>query len=505
ITDLDSASLKRALVTIGLGRVDGDTLGYVPPAGSTIDVLQVNDHTIELSGIASLDEYESALKAVTFGATSLGLIARTVQITLTDADDVSSLAPALVVASVLPAIDLESPLIVVPAGAPVHTVGKTPVPLMTSVEILNADGGTLTGAVVAIGLNRVAGDTLGFSAVEGNPVSVTQTNGWTLTLSGTGTVDQYQQVLKSITFSATQVGLPRTVTINVTEADGDTSPAPGVVFANSILPLRPTVAVTSLPAIHTIGRPGTVLAPTVLIEDLDSAVLAGATVSIGAGKQAGDVLNYIAPSGSSIVVAGNGTDTLTFSGTATREQYAAALQAVTFSATGGAAIPRTFAINVTDDSGLTALVAGVASAVVKDPDRPTVVTLGLSSATVPTVGDTVKPITLATIVDTDSAVLTSASVQITSGRTSGDTLAYSPIAGLPITAVYDSATGLLNLSGTATPLQYKQALEAITFTATQFGGGWLDLTHVRTLSVYVTDDSNVSNTLPGVVAVTVFR
>ncbi|PRC61542.1 hypothetical protein C6A85_08145, partial [Mycobacterium sp. ITM-2017-0098] len=42
ITDLDSASLKRALVTIGLGRVDGDTLGYVPPAGSTIDVLQVN-------------------------------------------------------------------------------------------------------------------------------------------------------------------------------------------------------------------------------------------------------------------------------------------------------------------------------------------------------------------------------------------------------------------------------------------------------------------------------
>lgn len=505
IADLDSASLKRALVTISLGRVNGDTLGYVPPVGSSIVVNQVDDHTIELSGPGSLDEYETALKAITFSATSLGLIARTVEITLTDADGVSSLAPALVAASVLPALDLEPPLVVIPVGVPVHTVGKAPVPLVTSVQIVNADGGMLTGAVVAIGLNSVAGDTLGFSAIEGNPVSVEQTNGWTLTLSGTGTVDQYQQVLKSITFSATQLGLPRTVTIDVTEADGDTSPAPGVVFANSVLPLRPTVTVASLPATYTIGKPGTVLTPTVLIEDLDSTVLTGATVSIGAGKQVGDALNYVAPPGSTIQVAGNGTAALTFSGTATREQYAAALQAVTFSATGGALIPRTFAFNVTDDSGLTALLSGVATAVVKAPDRPTVVTVGLSSVALPSVGDTVKPITLATIVDTDSAVLTSASVQITGGRTSGDTLGYSPIAGVPITATYDSATGELKLSGAATPAQYKQALEAVTFKATQFGGGWLELTHIRTLSVYVTDDSNASNTLPGVVTVAVLR
>lgn len=505
IIDPDSAALKRALVTISLGRVDGDALGYAPPAGSTVSVLQVDDHTIELSGIHSKADYEAALKAITFSATSLGLVARTIEITLTDADDVDSLAPALVAATVLPAIVLEPPLIVAPVGAPIHTIGKAPVALVSSVAIANADNGQLTGAVVSIGLNRVAGDALGFSAIAGNPVSAVQTNAWTVTLSGTGTVAQYQQMMESITFSATQVGLPRTVTITVTEADGDTSPAPGIVFANSIPALRPTVAVASLPAVYTIGKPGTALAPVVIIEDLDSAVLTGATVSVGVGKQTGDALTYTAPPGITITVTGNGTSTLTFSGTATKEQYEAALEAVTFSATGGALIPRTFAINVTDDSGLAALLPATASAVVKNPDAPTVVTVGLSGLALPTVGATVKPITLATIVDTDSTVLTGASVRITGNRTSGDTLGYSPIAGNPVTATYNSGTGELKLSGTATIAQYKQALEAVTFKATQFGGGFLDVTHIRTLSVYVTDDSNVSNALPGVVAVTVLR
>lgn len=77
---------------------------------------------------------------------------------------------------------------------------------------------------------------------------------------------------------------------------------------------------------------------------------------------------------------------------------------------------------------------------------------------------------------------------------------------MPITASYNTATGELILTGTATIAQYKQALESVTFRATQYGGGLLDALGVtRVLSVFVTDDSGVSNTLPGVVPVTVFR
>ena len=105
-----------------------------------------------------------------------------------------------------------------------------------------------------------------------------------------------------------------------------------------------------------------------------------------------------------------------------------------------------------------------------------------------------------------AAVLPGASVRISERFTTGDTLAYAAVAGVPIAATFDSATGLLTLTGTATIAQYKQALQSITFRATRYGGGLLDVIGVtRTLSVYVTDDTGVSNTLPGVVAVTVFR
>ncbi|WP_349270780.1 hypothetical protein MPNTM1_02221 [Mycolicibacterium parafortuitum] len=507
ITDLDSASLQRVLVKMTpLTAVAGDKLGYVAPAGISVGVNQIDDRTIELTGVHSLADYETALKAITFSATSLGLVARTVEITLTDADGVDSLLPTPVAMTVLPGLGVELPLLVTPVGLPVHTLGKPPVKLLTSVAIANADDGKLTGAVVTIGLNRVAGDKLGYTAVPGNPVGVVQTNDWTLTLSGEATVEQYQQALQNITFSATQMGLPRTVTIDVTEADGDTSPAPGIVFASSLVPLPPTIVVTAVPPTHTIGKPGVALAPVVTIEDLDSPVLAGATVALGVGRQTGDTLSYTTPPGGTITAIWNGTDTLTLSGAATVAQYEAALEAVLFAATGGAGVPRTVTINVIDDSGLSALVPGAAAALVKNPDRPTVVTVGLPDLSFPKVGATVKPITLATIADTDSTTLTGASIRIAERFTTGDTLGYTPISGVPITASYNTATGELILTGTATIAQYKQALESVTFRATQYGGGLLDALGVtRVLSVFVTDDSGVSNTLPGVVPVTVFR
>lgn len=507
VIDPDSSSLARALVRIGeLGRMTGDTLTYLAPAGITIGAQQIDDWTLELTGVRSKADYETALKAITFSATQLGLVARTVEITLTDADGIDSLLPALVAATVLPAIDLEPPLIVTPVGLPIHTIGKPAVKVMSSVGIANADDGMLNGAVVTIGLNRMTGDALGFAAIQANPVTVVQTNAWTVTLSGTATVEQYQEALRSITFSATQLGLPRTITVLVTEVDGDTSPAPGIVFASSVAPLRPTVVVASLPATYTIGKAGSVLMPVVTVEDLDSAILTGATVTLGATRQAGDKLAFNTPQGGTITASWNGADTLTLTGNASVADYESALEAVTFSATGGAGILRTMTVNVVDDSGLTALLPGAATALVKEPDRPTVVTVGLSGLSFPSVGQTVKPITLATIIDTDSAVLTGASIKIADKFTTGDTLGYPPIAGNPITASYNTATGELRLTGTATVDQYAQALQEITFRASNYGGGLFDVLGVtRTLSVYVTDDSSVTNLIPGVVAVTVFR
>lgn len=498
ITDADSSSLQSVTVSLGAGKQTGDALSYTAPDGSQITASFSDDNrSVTLTGPVTLAEFEAALKDITFSATQLGLGLRTVNVTLTDTDGNDSLLPATVAMGVLPAIVVELPLTVTPLGTPIHTIGKPPVKLISSVLIANADGGNLSGATIVIGPGRLSGDTLTYTAPAGSTIQVSRPNDWTIELTGLASVEQYTAALQAISFSATQVGLTRSVTISVTEEDGDTSPVPGVVFANTIAPVRPLLTVLSLPATYTLGKSGVKVAANVEIGDLDSTVLTGATVKISGGRQAGDLLSFAPIDGNPVSATWNGTDTLTFTGTATLAQYEAALEAVTFTATGGAGLldTRTVTIDVVDDSGVGTLLPATVLVGVKNPDRPTIATVG---ATFVKVGNTVKPITSATILDTDSTMLTGASVAITAGLRSGDTLGYNAINGNPVTAVYNTSTGVLTLSGTATIAQYKQALEAVTFKATQLG-----VLPTRTITVNVVDDSNLSALVAGLVLTTV--
>ncbi|MEH3142549.1 MAG: hypothetical protein PGN37_20720 [Mycobacterium kyogaense] len=404
---------------------------------------------------------------------------------------------ATFVMGVLPAIVVELPLTVAPIGAPIHTIGKPPVTLLSSVLIANADGGNLTGATIVIGAGRLTGDKLSYTAPQGSTIQVSRPNDWTVELTGLASVEQYTAALEAISFSATQVGLTRSVTITVTEQDGDTSPVPGVVFANTIAPVRPLLTVLSLPPTYTLGKAGVKIASNVEIGDLDSTTLTGATVKITGGLEGGDLLSFAPIGGNPVSATWNGTDTLTLSGTATLAQYEAALEAVTFTATGGAGLleTRTVTIDVVDDSGVGTLLPAAVLVGVKTPDRPTIATVG---ATIVKVNNTVKPITSATILDGDSTMLSGASVAITAGLRTGDTLAYAGISGNPVVATYNSSTGVLTLSGEGTIAQYKQALEAVTFKATQLG-----TLPTRTITVNVTDDSNLSALVAGLVLTTV--
>ncbi|MEW5813466.1 MAG: hypothetical protein AB1925_28915 [Actinomycetota bacterium] len=498
ITDLDSPSLTSVTVSLGIDKRTGDALSYTAPDGSAITAsFSDDDRTLTLTGPGTLADFEAAMKEITFSATQFGLGLRTVNVTLTDEEGVESLLPASFVIGVLPEIVIELPLTVTPVGTPIHTIGKPPVKLISSVLIANADNGQLTGAVITVGPGRLSGDKLTYTAPADNPIQVSRPNDWTIELSGLATVEQYAAALESISFSATQLGLTRSVTITLTEQDGDTSPVPGIVFANTIAPLRPLVTVLSLPPTYTLGKSGVKIASNVEIGDLDSSVLTGATIKITGGREAGDLLSFTEIGGNPVTATWNGTDTLTLSGTATLAQYEAALEAVTFTATGGAGLleTRTVTIDVVDDSGVGTVLPATVLVGVKNPDRPTIVTVG---ATIVKVNNTVKPITLATIGDSDSTMLTGASVAITANFRSGDTLSYTPINGNPITANYNPSTGVLTLGGTATIAQYKQALEAVTFKATQVG-----ILPTRTISVNVVDDSNLSALIAGLVLTTV--
>ena len=78
-------------------------------------------------------------------------------------------------------------------------------------------------------------------------------------------------------------------------------------------------------------------------------------------------------------------------------------------------------------------------------------------------GNAVAIDTTVTLNDVDDTQLTGATVTISNGKTSGDALAVATQNG--ISGTYDSTTGVLTLTGTATLAQYQTALQSVTFSS----------------------------------------
>jgi hypothetical protein len=103
-----------------------------------------------------------------------------------------------------------------------------------------------------------------------------------------------------------------------------------------------------------------------------------------------------------------------------------------------------------------------------------------------------------TVTDSDGAMITGATVSITGGfSATADTLSFTTANG--ISGSYDSATGVMTLSGSATAASYQAALRAVEFATTDTATS----PAARTVSFTVTDaDSETSNTATRTIDVT---
>jgi hypothetical protein len=170
---------------------------------------------------------------------------------------------------------------------------------------------------------------------------------------------------------------------------------------------------------------------------------------------------------------------------------------------------------VTIPSGLTAWWSTVTAQVTIPSSASPPVLGGAGVAASYTQGGAAAPLdTGLTVSDPSSANLVGATVAITSGLLSGDTLNFTNQGA--ITGSYNAATGVLTLSGTATLAQYQTALDSITFSTTslnptyfgtdtgraiswQVNDGTLPSAAVST-SVTVVGGSAISDSLPNIIA-----
>ena len=240
-----------------------------------------------------------------------------------------------------------------------------------TITITDPDNANMASAKVAIttGFDNTQ-DVLSFTPVGAINGSYNPLTGL-LSLSGTGTKAEYEQVLESVKYQNTSDN-PSTAqrTVSYTVNDGFVDSAAGTATIN-------VTAVNDVPVTTTTGgstayienAAAVTIDGSLTVTDPDSSI-ASAQVRVSANFQAGDSLNFVDQNGITGVYT-PGTGVLALSGTTTVANYQAALRSVTFSSTNNdPGVSKTIEFKVNDalvDSNL----ATKALAITPVNDEPT--------------------------------------------------------------------------------------------------------------------------------------
>jgi VCBS repeat-containing protein len=238
VTDPDNTTLQSATIIL-TDPVVGDLLAAgLMPAGITASAYDPVTHKITLTGAATLADYQAAIAAITFASTSDNPTAapRHINVTVNDGALNSNTAVSTINVTPVndpPVLDLNGSS----AGTgfvTAYTENGAGISIADpTVSVNDPDNTTLQSATILL-TDPVLGDVLaagvmpaGISASAYDPVT------HTITLTGSGTLADYQAAIAAITFASTSdnpTSAPRH--INVTVNDGELNSNTAVTTIN---------------------------------------------------------------------------------------------------------------------------------------------------------------------------------------------------------------------------------------------------------------------------------
>ncbi|WP_347870647.1 tandem-95 repeat protein, partial [Plantibacter sp.] len=330
-----------------------------------------------------------------------------------------------------------------------YTENAAATPVDASLTVSDLDSPTLVGARVRITGNFSVGqDVLAFTNQGGITGSYNSSTG-VLTLAGSATVAAYQAALPTVTYQNTSRNpstAARSISIDVND---------GVLDSN--ISSR-GVSITSVN-----DAPGASADSHTVVEDGILRISAASGVLTNDTDAEGNSLTAVLVSGVS-----HGTLTVNADGSFTYTPTAnySGTDSFTYKANDG-----------TSDSNTVTVTLTITAA----NDPPAVVMAGAALAYTENDGAVAIDSSL-TVADIDSPTLASATVRLSGNFTAAeDVLAFTSQNG--ITGTFDSATGVLTLTGTATVAHYQAALRSVTYRNTSSNPSTLP----RTISVTVSD------------------
>lgn len=247
ILDPDDTQIASASVAISSGFLSGDTLSFTTQNGISGNY---NSSTgiMSLTGSATPSQYQAALRTVKYSSTSedptnndtIANRTRTVSWTVTDgnASGVGAQSSSTVSSGITVIAVNDRPVIT--AGATMfYTEGGPAAAIDGTITITDLDDTQLAGATVRILSGFTTGDILGF--INQNGISGTY-DGSTglLSLTGLGTLTQYRDALRSVTYRSTSMNVTgisasRTVSWTLTDANSDNVGAQTSVAVSSTI------------------------------------------------------------------------------------------------------------------------------------------------------------------------------------------------------------------------------------------------------------------------------
>ncbi len=238
----------------------------------------------------------------------------------------------------------DAPVLSVTPPAVAYTEQAAAVAVDSSITLTDVDDNLMASASVTISPGSfVSGDTLSV-ATAGTGITASYNAGTgVLTLSGSDTTANYQQVLRSLSFSSTSddptlntTRATRSLTIAVTDANSDGAGAQtsSTVRTVNLTPVNDTPLLTGAGSTRSYTENGAAIAlePGLNLADVDDTQIDQAVIKIGSGFIAGDRLNFTNQAG--ITGSYNATTgVLTLTGTASFADYQTALRSITFDST----------------------------------------------------------------------------------------------------------------------------------------------------------------------------
>ncbi|HYK33489.1 MAG TPA: tandem-95 repeat protein [Streptosporangiaceae bacterium] len=473
VTSSRTTTLVGATVTISSGFVSSeDSLSFINQNG-IIGSYNSTTGVLTLSGTASVADYQTALRSVTFSDPNGASPTTGDRVISFQVDDGLPVANLSNVASRTVNVEPNSP----PVASPVSA---------------STDKHTATDINVLASASDPDGDTVTTTAVD-----TTGTKG-TVSINPDGTVhyDPNGQ------FNGLSAGQTATDTFGYTVSDGFHTASATVTVTITGVNDAPVIAnIETTPLTYTAQDPPVQITNTLTISDDDDATMASATVSITSGFNAADDALFFTNQNGITGSYNSTTGVLTLSGNASIADYQTALRSVQFSTSDNSASPasRTVSFTVTDSVGATS--TGTAQRVINvgQANQPPVLANIETSTLQYQAGTPAVQVTSSlTVSSAGTTTLVGGTVAITTGfASSEDSLSFTNQNG--ITGSYNSATGVLTLSGTATVADYQTALRSVTFSDSN---GASPTTGNRVISFQV-DDGLSSNNLSNVASRTV--